>query len=99
MTKLARNWLEDPAANTGFLLAGQSDGRVEAKITSGEGEPIEQRPRLRLKLVVGPTPTPTATPTPITVEITPLADTYYSQWNPTDNYGDWKYGCALCQSV
>jgi hypothetical protein len=33
------------------------------------------------------TPTPTATPTPVTVRLTPSADTYYSQWEPTTNFG------------
>lgn len=33
------------------------------------------------------TPTPTATPTPTTVVLTPEADAYHSQWDPTINYG------------
>ncbi len=34
-----------------------------------------------------PTPTPTATPTPTTVVLTPAADSYHSQWEPTANFG------------
>ncbi len=61
---------------------------MEAKISSGEGAPVEQRPLLRLKLIAGPTPTPTATPTPVTVELKPDADAHFSQWNPNSNYGE-----------
>ena len=92
ITNLARGWLENPVTNIGFLIAGQSGGRVETKMTSGDGSPVEQRPRLRLKLIAGPTPTPTATPTPITVEITPEADAHYSQWYPNDNYDEGNLG-------
>lgn len=33
------------------------------------------------------TPSPTPTPTPTTVVLTPAADTYHNQWDPTANYG------------
>ena len=47
---------------------------------------------------IGPTPTPTATPSPTPtptptpkgqklVELTPVADTFISEWNPDTNYG------------
>ncbi len=33
------------------------------------------------------TPTPTPTPLPVTITRTPVADTYFNQWSPYDNYG------------
>ncbi|MCP4198969.1 MAG: DNRLRE domain-containing protein, partial [Proteobacteria bacterium] len=87
ITSLVRQWQVEPQSNLGLLIAGASEGSVGVTIHSGNSASTELRPRLRLHLAQGPSPTPTPTPTPVTVELNPLADTFYSQWSPTDSYG------------
>ncbi|NUQ37095.1 MAG: DNRLRE domain-containing protein [Caldilineales bacterium] len=96
ITALAQRWQLNPASNRGLLISGQSTGFVEAALIASEGTPPQQRPRLLLSLAAGtptPTPTPTLSPTPtptplpVTLRLAPAADTHYSQWYPTSNFG------------